>query len=128
MEEHRHYSKTKQRLGRDANQTVYFVETDDTDPELFDKTKNFNDLSNLLADLGAKRVLVGGQILWIDPNEIEDADNLQLPERYGYENQKPWIGGCVGKVINGLNNPRFTVEISHISYPDSPSKLREVMK
>lgn len=127
MEEHKNYDTSKQRFEKGSKQQAYFVETENSDSSLFGDPKGFEKLADLFSELGVQKVLIGDQILWIDTDYIQDAGNLKIHDDYGYEDQRPWVGGCVGKVIEQLNDPRFKIEISYISYPDNPSKLRNTM-
>jgi hypothetical protein len=126
MEEHSNLEKSAQLYNRQATQKALFIETEDSDPDLFGKPDGFSELADLFSRLGVTKILIGGQVLWIDINELEDAGNVITPQKYGYGDQKPWLGGCAGKTIIKLNDPRFTIEISHISYPDRPSKMRDI--
>lgn len=111
-----------------SSQRVLIVQTVENDPDL-DHGRSFDDLKEFLKKIGVKRVLVGGQFLFIDAEEVDNNDGtLVIPERYGYEDMEPWLGGCTGKAINGIRDPNYTIEISHTSYPDNITKLRGVLE
>jgi len=122
-------AKTIKRLAEEleeASQVILIARTVDNDPDL-EYGRDFEDLKKLFVELGVKRLLVGGQFLYIDEQEVEEgSDAIEIPENYGYENMEPWLGGCTGKAIKNLKDPQYKIYISYSSYPDNLKKLRSV--
>lgn len=106
-----------------ALQKIYIVPTEANDPQIFRATDSLEDpekkLRDTLAELGTRRILIGGEFLWADPNTLEDRANLRFPERFDFEDQRPHLSGCVGKAVSILKDDRFIIELSNFAYPDS---------
>lgn len=133
FEEHTKVTKMTEALSSTTKQKVYIVKTEESDPDIhvednssIDAIKSWFQLRDYLVSLGVKKILIGGQFSWIDPNELRKGSNFSIPKRFGFEEFVPEFGGCVGKTINLLNDSRFQIELSNFAYPHSRNLLRQV--
>ena len=74
-----------------AKQPVYVIPTEESDVRLAIEDLEESDLRDYLANLGVRRILIGGVFLGAHPDSLVDTGNVKLPQDFGFEDLRPFL-------------------------------------